>query len=133
MNFEFFEMITRLLIALGITLGLMFLCYRVLGTKAESINKNKYIKVLERTQITKDNSILIVKIGKKGYVITSTAQHVDKLLELSEEEVEEFEENKRLYNQEVIERYNKLISFSKDNALKALNKIRSKEENNEEK
>ena len=75
----------------------------------------------------------MLKSEKKGYVITSTAEHVDKLSELSEEEIEEIEENKRLYNEEVLEGYNKLISFSKDSALKVFNKIRSKEENNEEK
>ena len=65
MDFEFFKMIMQLMIALAITLGIMFLCYKVLGTKVNGINKNKYVQVLERTQITKDNSILVVKIGKK--------------------------------------------------------------------
>ncbi|MBE6062732.1 MAG: flagellar formation protein [Clostridium butyricum] len=133
MDFEFFKMIMQLLIALAITLGLMFLCYKVLGTKVNSINRNKYVQVLERTQITKDNTLLVIKLGKKGYVITSTAERVDKLLELSEEEIQEIEKNKRLYNEEVLEGYNKILSFSKDNFLKLLDKIRSKEENNEEK
>ena len=133
MDFEFFKMIMQLMIALVITLGIMFLCYRVLGTKVNNINKNKYIQVLERTQITKENSILVVKIGKKGYVIANTAHHVDKLSELSEDEIKEIEDNKRLYNEQVLEGYNKIISFSKDNTLKVFNKIRSKEEENEEK
>lgn len=133
MDFEFFKMIMQLMIALGITLGIMFLCYKVFGTRVNGINRNKYVQVLERTQITKENSILVVKVGEKGYVITSTPERVDKLSELSEEEISEIEENKRLYNEEVLEGYNKLISFSKDNALKMVNKIRSKEENNEEK
>lgn len=133
MDFEFFKMIIQLMIALGITLGIMFLCYKVLGTRVNGINKNKYVQVLERTQITKDNSILVVKTGKRGYVITSTPGNIDKLAELSEEEINEIEENKRIYNEEVLEGYNKIISFSKDNALKMFNKIRSKEEENEEK
>lgn len=133
MNFEFFKMIMQLIIALAITLGIMFLSYKILGSKVNSINKNKYVQVLERTQITKENSILVIKTGKKGYVVISTSGHVDKLSELSEEEIKEIEENKRLYNEEVLDGYNKLISFSKDNALKVLKKIKSKEENNEEK
>lgn len=131
MNFEIFKMIMQLVIALAITLGIMFLSYKVLGSKVNGINKDKYVQVLERTQIAKDSFILVVKTGKKGYVVISTAGHVDKLSELSEEEIKEIESKKRLYNEEVLERYNKLISFSKDNALKVLGKIKSKEENNE--
>ncbi|NME82760.1 flagellar biosynthetic protein FliO [Clostridium sp. SM-530-WT-3G] len=133
MNFEFFKMIMQLIIALAITLGIMFLSYKILGNKVNGINKNKYVKVLERTQITKENSILVIKTGKKGYVVASTAGHIEKLSELSEEEIKEIEENKRLYNEEVLDGYNKLISFSKDNALKVFKKIKSKEETNEEK
>ena len=43
MDFEFFKMMIQLMIALGITLGIMFLCYKVLGTSVNSINKKKYV------------------------------------------------------------------------------------------
>lgn len=133
MDFEFFKMIIQLMISLGITLGIMFLCYKVIGTKVNGVNKNKYIHILERTHITKENSILVVKVGKKGYVITSTPEHVEKLVELSEDEVKEIEKNKKLYNEEVLEGYSKLISISKESTLKLVKKIKSKEEKNENK
>ena len=132
MDFEFFKMFMQLLISLGITLGIMFLSYRILGTKVDRINDNKYIKVIERTQITKDNVILVVKVGKKGYVMMTSGNSVEKLSELSEEEISEIEEKKKKSNQEVIDGYNRLISVSKNNVSKILKNIRSKEEKHEE-
>lgn len=132
MDFEFFKMFMQLLIALGITLGIMFLSYRILGTKVDRINDNKYTKVIERTQITKDNVILVVKVGKKGYVMMTSGNSVEKLSELSEEEISEIEEKKKKSNQEVIDGYNRLISVSKNNVSKILKNIRSKEEKHEE-
>lgn len=131
MDFEFFKMFMQLLVALGITLGIMFLSYKVLGTKVYSINNNKYVKVIERTQITKDNAILIVKVGKKGYVITVNGNSMEKLVELSEEEINDIEENKKKSNQEIIDGYNKFISVSKNNVSKILKNLRSKEEKHE--
>lgn len=131
MDLEFLKMLMQLLIALGVTLGIMFLSYKILGTKVESINNNKYIKVIERTQISKDNAILIVKVGKKGYVMANSSNSVEKLSELSEEEINEIEENKRKSNQEIIDGYNKFISVSKNNVSKILKNIRSKEEKHE--
>lgn len=132
MDFEFFKMFMQLLTALGITLGIMFLSYRILGTKVDSINNNKYTKVIERTQITKDNAILVVRVGKKGYVMMTSGNSVEKLSELSEEEINEIEEKKKKSNQEVIDGYNRLISVSKNNVSKILKNIRSKEEKHEE-
>ena len=131
MDFEFFKMFMQLLVALGITLGIMFLSYKVLGTKVYSINNNKYVKVIERTQITKDNAILIVKVGKKGYVITVNGNSMEKLVELSEEEINDIEEKKKKSNQEIIDGYNKFISVSKNNVSKILKNLGSKEEKHE--
>lgn len=88
MNFGFLGMIVQLILALGVTLGLIFLSFKLANSKFNVINNNKYIKVIERVQVTKDNSILIVKIGEKGYIMTSTAGHMEKLSELSREEID---------------------------------------------
>ena len=128
MDFEFFKMFMQLLIALGVTLGIMFLSYKILGTKVESINNNKYVKVIERTQVSKDNAILIIKVGKKGYVMSCSTNNIQKIEDLSEDEINEIEEKKKKSNQEIIDGYNKFISVSKNNVSKILNNIRSKEE-----
>lgn len=131
MSFEFLGMIVQLILALGVTLGLMFLSFKLMGTKLNAMNSNKYVKVIERVQVTKENAILIVKIGKKGYIMTSTAGHMEKLSELSEEEINSVEEDKKKAAEEITENYNKLISKSKKSFYKVVKNIKSKEEKHE--
>lgn len=131
MDFGILKMFIQLIFALGITLGIMFLSYKLLGSKVESINSNKYVKIIERTQVTKDNAILVVKIGKKGYVMSSTGNSMEKLIELSEEEVKELEENKKKYNKEVMDKYNNFALSMKDNIPKIFKNLRSKEDKHE--
>ena len=131
MDFTFIKVLGQLILALGATLGLMFLSFKVMGTKFNAINNSKYIKVIDRVQVTKENTILIVKIGKKGCVITSTAGHMEKLSELSEEEINIIEEDKKKAAKEMNESYNKLILKLKENFSKVVKNISSKEEKNE--
>lgn len=131
MNFEFLGMIVQLILALGVTLGLMFLSFKLMGTKLNAINNNKYIKVIERVQVTKENAMLIVKIGKTGYIMTSTAGRMEKLSELSEDEINNIEEDKKKAAQEIAENYNKLILKSKKSFSKVVKNIKSKEEKHE--
>jgi len=133
MNFEFLGMFANIILALGVTLGLMFLSFKLMGTKLNAINNKKYVKVIERLQITKENSILIVKIGEKGYVVTSTSGHMEKLSELSEEEINIIEEDKRKAAQEITESYNKFILKSKKSFSNIIKNIKSKEEKHEKK
>ena len=131
MNFEFFVAFGQLVLALGVTLGLMFLSFKLMGTKLSTINNNKYMRVIERVQVTKENTILIVKIGQKGYVMTSSAGHMEKLSELSEEEINIIEEDKKKVAQDMAENYNKLMLKSKTSFLKIVKNIKSKEEKHE--
>lgn len=124
-------MIVQLILALGVTLGLIFLSFKLANSKFNVINNNKYIKVIERVQVTKDNSILIVKIGEKGYIMTSTAGHMEKLSELSREEIDNIEEDKKKASQEMAEYYTNLVLKSKKNFSKITKNIKSKEEKHE--
>jgi len=131
MNFELLTMLVKLILALGVTLGLMFLSFKLMGTKLSAINNNKYVKVIDRVQVAKENFILIVKIGKKGYVMTSTAGHMEKLSELSEEEINIIEEDKKKAAEEISESYNELILKLRKNFSKIVKNIKSKEEKHE--
>lgn len=133
MDFELFIMIVKLILALSVTLGLIFLSFKFMGTKLNTINNKKYVKIIERVQVTKDNFIFVVKIGNKGYVITSTSGHMDKLSELSEEEINLIEEEKNKAAQELTESYNNLILKSKSNFLSIIKNIKSKGEKYEKK
>lgn len=133
MDFEFLGMLMQLLVALVITLLIMFLSYKVLGTKVNNLNKNKYIKIIEKSQLSKDNSIFIVKIGKKGYVMTSTSQSMEKIDELNEDDIKEIEDSKEQANAEMMDEYNKFVLHAKDTISTLINKIKSKEGRNEKK
>ncbi|AGF58264.1 flagellar biosynthetic protein FliO [Clostridium saccharoperbutylacetonicum] len=131
MDFELFKSLGQLIFALGVTFGLMFLSFKVMGSKYNVINNNKYIKVIDRVQITKENSILIVKIGEKGYIMTSTAGHMEKLSELSEDEIKNIEENKKKSNEEIIKNYKQAGLKFKGMISKTIKNIGSKEEKHE--
>lgn len=131
MDFEFIGTIMKLLVVLAITLGLMFVSFKLMGTKLDSINNNKYIKIIERVQVTKDNFIFVVKIGNKGYVLTSTSGHMERLSELSEEEIKQIEEEKKKTAEEITENYNKVMLKSKKMFSKLIKNINLKEEKHE--
>lgn len=131
MDFNFFGMFVQLILALGVTLGLMFLTFKFMGKKVDSFNNGKYVRVIERVQVSKENTILVVKIGKKGYVMTSSTGNMGKLAELSEEEINLIEEEKKKAAEEITENYKNLIIQSKKSFSKIVNNIRSKEDKNE--
>lgn len=131
MDLNFFEMFLQLILALGVTLGLMFLTFKLMGSKLNSINNSKYVKVIERVQVSKENTILVVKIGKKGYIMTSTTGHMGKLSELSEDEINLIEEEKKKAAEDITENYKKLMVKSKRSFSKIVKNISSKEDKNE--
>nr|WP_312292079.1 flagellar biosynthetic protein FliO [Clostridium chromiireducens] len=133
MDFGFFGMIMQLIFALGVTIGLMFLSFRLMGSKFNVINNNKYIKVIERVQITKENAILIVKIGEQGYVMTSSAGHMEKLSELSKEEISIIEQDKKKAAEEITNYYRDLLIKSEKKFFKIVKNIKSKGEKHEKK
>lgn len=132
MDMDFFTLLFKMIVALGITLGLMFLTFKVMGTKVNNINDGKYVKIIERVQVGKESSILVIKVGKKGYVLTNTSEHMEKLSELTEDEVTDIEENNRKKAQDMSESYSRFVLKSKEGIFKILNNIKSKEDKHED-
>lgn len=108
---ELFGLLLKLLVALIVILSLIFLLYKVSYIQMNQINKNKYIKVLERTQIAKDVSIVLIKMGSEGYVILQTNGNSEVIKKLEGNELQEYENNREQINYEnVIINYFKSIS-----------------------
>ena len=63
-------MFLQVLVFLPFVLLLIYLSLKVGGTKLQSLQNNKFIKIYERTAVSKDNSLIIAQIGK-GYVLAS--------------------------------------------------------------
>jgi flagellar protein FliO/FliZ len=89
-------MLLKIIVFLPFILVLFYLSVKYGGSKLQQIQNGKYIKVLERVALSKDNSLMVVKIGDKGYVITSAAGKVETLMELGDDEIKKLEDLKQI-------------------------------------
>jgi len=94
MDWQLVSMFFKIVICLPIILLLIYLCAKLGGGKLQDIQNGKYIKVLERVSISKDNALLISKIGNKGYVMSSAQGKVEILMEMKDEELARIESSK---------------------------------------
>ena len=93
---EFWMLLFKIAIFLPFILFLFFISVKYGGGKLQQIQNTKYLKIMERLSLSKDNSILIVKIGEKAYVISSGNKGVEILMELPEEEIKKIEADKAI-------------------------------------
>lgn len=131
MDYAYFGLIGKLLFSLTIVLGLMYITFKLASTKVDEINKNKYIKVLERTQISKESSILVVKIGDKGYIMSTSQGKTEKLDEISSEELLKIETIKKSEIEKVQNTYDNIYVFCKKKLKKIVSRFNLKEESYE--
>lgn len=107
---EFAFLLLKLIFALAFVLGIMYLTFKLSGDKLSKINNNKYIKVLEKSQISRESSIAVVKVGSKGYILSISNNKIEKLDDLSKEEIFIIEEEKMKEKEKINEQYNIVIS-----------------------
>lgn len=119
---DFIFLLFKLIFALAVVLGLMYLSFKLSNNKISQFNEGKYIKVLERNQISKDTAIVVVKIGKKGYVLSTSNNFTNKIDEISEEETFLLEEEKRLEKEKVSKQYEIAITNLKSKISRFKNK-----------
>lgn len=91
MDLQFWWMLLKILIFLPFILFLIYASMRIGGNKLQNIQNVRYIKVLERAAISKENSLVVVKIGDKGYVMASTNGKLEIISELDREEIVKIE------------------------------------------
>lgn len=84
---ELISAILRLIIFVPFIIFLIYLSLKVGGSKLQNIQNGRFLKILERVQISKENYILVIKIGEKGYVMSSTNDKIEMLMELTDEEL----------------------------------------------
>ena len=93
-----FKYIVNLIIFVPITIFLIIASMKLTKINSDKINKHKYIKILERINLSKDVSILVLEIGDEGYVLALSPSKIDKLKTLSKEEIFKIYEMKEHYN-----------------------------------
>ena len=128
---EFVFMCVKLVFSLVIVIGIMYLAFKISGDRINQINKNKYIKVLDRIQISKDSFIIILKVGNKGYIMSSTNGKTEKIQDLSEEEVLTIENEKLKVQNDLNKGYENIINKFKRTFNMFKNKYKLKEEDHE--
>lgn len=104
-----FMLFLKLLVFLPLVLCLIYLTLRLGSKKYNLLQKGRYIKIIEKTQISKDSFILIIKVGDKGWIMGCSQGNMEKLHELTDEEVKAIELQKDLAQQEIINKYDELL------------------------
>lgn len=96
MDREFLTMILKLLGFFPFIILSIYVILKYSGNKIQGLHNGKYIKIYERVQLSKENSILVVKIGDKAYVISNSSKGVEILMSIDDEEFKKIESNKSI-------------------------------------
>ncbi|WP_032121961.1 flagellar biosynthetic protein FliO [Clostridium amazonitimonense] len=99
MDSEFLKMIIQIVIFLPFVLFLIYLSLKLSGGKFQSFQKGKYIKVLERVNVSKDSSIMLIKIGEEYHIMSSTNNGINEIRALTKEEALKYEVDKEASKQ----------------------------------
>lgn len=94
---------------------LIYISIKYGGEKLQDIQKGKYMKIMDRLNLSKDNSLLVVKIGDKAYLMSSANGNVQIILELNSEDIRKIESSKDIAEyQNLKEFYKKLRNKKED-------------------
>ncbi|MEG1256026.1 flagellar biosynthetic protein FliO [Clostridium sp.] len=89
MSGQFGITLMKILIFFPMVIGLIVW----LGKVSEKFSKNgrtSTMRVVERLQVSKDNSLLIIRIGDKFYLVTSTQGKVEFIREIEDDNLDNY-------------------------------------------
>ena len=112
MDLQFWLMLLKIIIFLPFILLLIYISAKYGGNKLQDMQNGRYIKVLERASISKENTLLVVKIGEKGYVMASTNGKIEVISEIDKDEVLKVEASR------TIPQYDSLKEFYEKSGVK---------------
>lgn len=93
---EFWVLIFKILVFLPFVLLILYLSLKYGGNKLQKLQDGKYMKILDRVALSKENSIVVVKIGEKAYALSSSSKEISILFELPQSEIAVIENSKEL-------------------------------------
>ncbi len=114
MDWQFGWMLLKIIIVLPFILLLIYISIKYGGSKLQNVQNGRYIKILERVPISKENNILVVKIGDKGYVITSASGKIDIISELEKNEIIKIEVSKTIPQYTNLKDFYNKLKFKKE-------------------
>jgi flagellar protein FliO/FliZ len=89
-DLQLWESIIKIVVFLPFIIFLIYLVGKYGSSKIHNFQSGKLIRIIERVPVSKDNSLMVVIIGEKPYVISSTNGKMEILLELDKEHIEKF-------------------------------------------
>ena len=84
---DYFILAVKVVFSLVFVLCLIYLSFKYGGGKLQSLQNTRYLKVLERVPLSKENNILVVKMGNQGFVLSSSQSKIEIIKEISEEDL----------------------------------------------
>lgn len=126
MDGQIWLMLLKIIIFLPFVLLLIYISAKFGGSKLQSIQNGRYIKVLERVPLSKENNLMVVKIGEKGYIMSSTQGKVEILMDMNDGEIQKvqnpheisqytaYEALKEFYKKNNIDKLSKIFKFKKE-------------------
>jgi flagellar protein FliO/FliZ len=88
-----FLYVVKILVFIPIVIFLIVISLKMSQKTLVGSYKNKYVRVLEVLNISKNNSIIVLKIGESGCIVSSTPSGVEKLKDLTEQEILKIDQN----------------------------------------
>lgn len=86
------QYIINLIVFVPVTIILIVVSIKLSKANLSNLGGYKYIKVLERTVLSKDTEVCVLKIGDEGCVLVSSPSKVENIKELNKEEIENIEQ-----------------------------------------
>lgn len=117
---DYFFFIFKLVFFSAGLLLILVVLLRKTKDKMDKLSSGKYTKIIEKTQISKTESIYVFKIGEEGLVVLSSVKGMEKVKDLSKEEIEKVEMQKEKFNGEIEEKCNNGIAIIKKNTASLL-------------
>lgn len=87
-------MLLKIIVFLPFTILLIYLVLKYGGSSALKIQNRKYIKIIEKTCLSKDSSIILANVGEKYFLMSCTSSHNEILMELDKDEINGYLANK---------------------------------------
>jgi flagellar protein FliO/FliZ len=89
---DFLIALVKVVFSLAFILCLIYISFKFGGGKLQEIQNGRFVKILDRVPLSKDNSIIVLKIGERAYTVSSTLKGVEIINELEQREIEKLEE-----------------------------------------
>jgi flagellar protein FliO/FliZ len=80
-------MLFNVIITFAVIVILIYVTLRLGNSKIKSLQNGRFMKILDRVQLSKESSMVVMKIGNDGYIVSVSSSKVEIIKKLTEEEL----------------------------------------------